>query len=273
MVISKLLSNVKNQLLENTEFEAKEIVMYALGISKNELILNQKREVTDSEMQRVDELVKRRLSGEPLQYIVGFSEFMSLKFNVNSHTLIPRSDTETLVELLIEKIGSKKCKLLDIGTGTGCIGISLAKYSGADVTLADISKEALKTATENAKQNDVAIKTLNIDILNEIPQEKYDIAVSNPPYIRSDVIPTLQTEVKEFEPLSALDGGDDGLIFYKRITQIAPHILNDGGILAYEIGFDQGDEVKALMEKDFCEVEVIKDLCGNDRVVIGKLIM
>ena len=269
MVISELISTIKGRLLENAEFEAKEIVMYALNLSRNELILNPKREVTDSEMQRVDELVRRRLSGEPLQYILGFSEFMSLKFSVNSHTLIPRSDTETLVELLIEKIGSKKCSLLDIGTGTGCIGISLAKYSGADVTLADISKEALKIATENAEQNGVTIKTLNIDILNEIPQDKYDIVVSNPPYIRSNVIPTLQTEVKEFEPLSALDGGDDGLIFYKRITEIAPNILNNGGILAYEIGFDQGDEVKALMEKDFCDVEVIKDLCGNDRVVIG----
>ncbi len=269
MVISKLLTQVKSKLLENAEFEAKEIVMHALGISRNELILNPQREVTDSEYKKAQDMLKRRLGGEPLQYILGFSEFMSLKFNVNSHTLIPRSDTETLVELLIEKIAGKKYTVIDIGTGTGCIGISLAKYSGADVILADISKEALKTATENAKQNDVAVKTLNIDILNEIPQGKYDIVVSNPPYIRSDVIPTLQTEVKDFEPLSALDGGNDGLIFYRRITEIAPHILNDGGILAYEIGYDQVEDVKALMEKDFCDVEVIKDLCGNDRVVIG----
>ncbi len=269
MVISKLLSDIKNQLLENAEFEAKEIVMAALGLSRNELILNPNRKVTDTDLQKATDMVKRRVMGEPLQYILGFSEFMSLKFNVNSHTLIPRSDTETLVELLIERIGDKKATLLDIGTGTGCIGISIAKYTSADVTLADISKEALKTANENAEQNSVTVKTLNIDILNEIPQGKYDIVVSNPPYIKSEIIPTLQTEVKDHEPLSALDGGDDGLIFYRRITQIAPHILNDGGILAYEIGYDQGDEVKDLMEKDFCNVGVIKDLCGNDRVVIG----
>ncbi len=271
MVISELLTSLKNKLLENAEFEAKEIVMQSLGISRNELILNSRREVTEGEYKKAQDMLKRRLTGEPLQYILGFSEFMSLKFNVNSHTLIPRSDTETLVELLTEKITDKKSTVIDIGTGTGCIGISLAKYTGADVTLADISKEALKTATENANQNGVAVKTLNIDILNEIPQGKYDIVVSNPPYIRSDVIPTLQTEVKEFEPLSALDGGNDGLIFYRRITEIAPQILNNGGILAYEIGYDQGDEVKDLMKKDFCHVEIIKDLCGNDRVVIGKL--
>ncbi len=269
MVISELISTIKAQLLENAEFEAKEIVMHALSISRNDLILNPKREVTDIEHKIAEDMLKKRLSGEPLQYILGFSEFMSLKFNVNPHTLIPRSDTETLVELLIQKIADKKCNIIDIGTGTGCIGISLAKYTSADVTLADISKEALKIATENAKQNDIAIKTLNIDILNDIPQGKYDIVVSNPPYIRSDVLPTLQTEVKDFEPLSALDGGGDGLIFYRRITDIAPHILNNGGILAYEIGYDQAEEVKALMKKDFCDVEVIKDLCGNDRVVIG----
>ncbi len=273
MVISELLTLLKSQLSENAEFEAKEIVMHALGISRNELILNPKREITDNEYKKTEDMLKRRLSLEPLQYILGFSEFMSLIFTVNSHTLIPRSDTETLVELLIERIGNKKTTLLDIGTGTGCIGISLAKYTNSDVTLADISQEALKTAAENAKQNDVFVKTLNIDILNEIPQGKYDIIVSNPPYIRSDIIPTLQTEVKDFEPPSALDGGNDGLIFYRRITEIAPHILNDGGILAYEIGFDQAEDVKALMEKDFCDVEVIKDLCGNDRVVIGKLII
>ncbi len=269
MVISKLLSNIKSQLLENAEFEAKEIVMASLGLSRNELILNPKREVTDTELQKVTDMVNRRLMGEPLQYILGFSEFMCLKFNVNSHTLIPRSDTETLVELLIERIGNKKVTLLDIGTGTGCIGISVAKYTNADITLADISKEALNTAKENSTENGVVSKTLHIDILNEIPQGKYDIVVSNPPYIKSEIIPTLQTEVKDHEPLSALDGGKDGLIFYERITDIAPKLLNDGGILAYEIGFDQGDEVKALMEKDFYDVEVIKDLCGNDRVVIG----
>ena len=124
-------------------------------------------------------------------------------------------------------------------------------------------------AASNAKKNDVNVSLLNIDILNEIPNGEFDIIVSNPPYIRSDVINTLQTEVKDFEPRIALDGGDDGLIFYRRITEIAPQVLSKNGILAYEIGYDQGKEVKMLMEKDFCDIEIIKDLCSNDRVVIG----
>lgn len=269
MVIRELINELKAILNENVDFEAKEIAMNILGITNNDIVLNPKRTVSEEEYEKAISFAKRRAMGEPLQYILGNCEFMSLSFDLNSDTLIPRSDTETLIEKLIDVIGDSSPRIIDIGTGSGCVGISLAKYTSAQVTLADINKNALNMAAFNAKKNDVNVSLLNIDILNEIPNGEFDIIVSNPPYIRSDVINTLQTEVKDFEPRIALDGGDDGLIFYRRITEIAPQVLSKNGILAYEIGYDQGKEVKMLMEKDFCDIAIIKDLCSNERVVIG----
>lgn len=271
MVIRELLFKIRSALDENAAFEAKQIVKSALDIDENYLIINPQKEVTPEAVKRAEEMLKRRVSGEPLQYILGEAEFMSLTFEVNPATLIPRSDTETLVEELINIIGKNSPKVLDIGTGSGCIGISLAKYTSARVTLADISEKALETAKKNAKRNGVSVDVVRVDILAEIPEDEFDIIVSNPPYIRTDVIETLQRDVKDYEPKTALDGGADGLIFYKRITDIAPKLLTQNGILAYEIGYDQGEEVSEVMAENFYDVRVIKDLCGNDRVVTGIL--
>ena len=185
----------------------------------------------------------------------------------------PRADTETLAEAAAEYIGNNRARVLDIGTGSGCIGISIAKLCcGAEVTLLDISAAALETAEKNAEENGVSAECMRCDILNEVPAGKYDVIVSNPPYIRTDVIDGLDATVREYEPLSALDGGADGLMFYRRITEIAPLMLTDGGLLAYEIGYDQGEAVTELLaESGFCEVKLIQDPCGNDRVVIGRL--
>lgn len=270
MVIRELVAELKSKLKENSEFEAKEIVMSVMNITQTELVINSGNLVSDSQYKEALSLLSRRLKGEPLQYILGKSEFMSLPFELNRDTLIPRSDTETLVEEIIKHIGKRSLRVLDIGTGSGCIGISIAKYTPAKVTLADINANALKMAKHNAKINNVAVDTINIDILKEIPKGKFDVIVSNPPYIRTDVIDNLQTEVKDFEPSLALDGGKDGLMFYRRITEIAPEILVKDGILAYEIGYDQGEAVKELMSSHFSNVEIIKDLCANDRVVIGR---
>lgn len=270
MVISELLNFVRNELSENAAFEAKQIVKKACAVTDTELIINGKAEVLAENISQAEEMTKRRKNGEPLQYILGEAEFMSLEFEVNEHTLIPRSDTETLVEAMLEEIGDKSVTLLDIGTGTGCIGISMAHYANAEVTLADISCGALKTAERNAARNGVSVKTLQIDILSDVPNGKFDAVVSNPPYIESDVIPSLQTEVRDYEPISALDGGADGLKFYRRIVEIAPSVLNDNGLLAFEIGFNQGNAVFELMSDGFKDVKVIKDLCGNDRVVMGR---
>ena len=269
MVIKEALS-----LLERREAEL--ILCHILNMSMTELILNRDKKLSPDEEKHYFECVKRRKDGEPVQYIIGSSEFMSLEFLVNENVLIPRSDTETLVENVIEILKDKNASVLDIGTGSGCIGISLLKYC-PDITLecVDISEKALEVAKENAIRNGVSdrIKFTLMDILNEVPDKKYDVVVSNPPYIRPEVIQGLERQVKDFEPYLALYGGDDGLLFYKRITAIAPCILNEDGILAFEIGYDQGESVKKLLEKDFTEIKLIKDLCTNDRVVLGKLKM
>ncbi len=273
MVIDALVRHAASMLTDNARFEAEMLVMHALGISRTELITNPRRAVTDGEIQTVNETAARRAGGEPLQYILGETEFMSLPFKLSRATLIPRSDTETLVEHVLEYMNGETCSILDIGAGTGCVGISLAHYNkNARVTELDISADALNTAKENAEINGVSdrVKFVRADILSEIPDGTYDIIVSNPPYIETSVIGTLQTEVKDYEPLSALDGGEDGLKFYRRITEIAPKMLKKGGLLAFEIGFDQGESVKTLMGKNFKDIKIIKDLCGNDRVISGR---
>ena len=275
MVISELVMETAKSLSDNAHFEAELIVMSAVGINRTQLVLDSRRDVTEEQCERVSEMVNRRQSGEPLQYILGECEFMSLDFYVESGVLIPRSDTETLVEAVIEKTDeNKNMKILDICTGSGCIGISTAHFrSSAYVDLIDISDKAIEIAKKNIVRNNVQsrVKVQKMDILNEYPSEKYDIVVSNPPYIETKVIDTLQTEVKNHEPRLALDGGEDGLIFYRRITEIAPEILKKGGMLAFEIGYNQGKAVSALMGKNFCDVRIIQDFSKNDRVVTGIL--
>ena len=216
--------------------------------------------------------LKRRAKGEPSAYITGFTEFMSLPFKVNKNVLIPRQDTELLVEKLIET-NIKNVEILDICTGSGCIAVSLAKYISSKVTAVDISKEALKICKENATLNNVSVTALNDDILNpRLNYDKYDIIVSNPPYIRPGVILTLDKTVKDFEPLIALDGGEDGLIFYKKISAFAKGHLNENGLLAFEIGYDQKDDViNILKEHNFKDIICHKDYNHNDRVVMAKL--
>ncbi|MCD8181604.1 MAG: peptide chain release factor N(5)-glutamine methyltransferase [Firmicutes bacterium] len=273
MVISELVREAASRLKDNALFEAELMVMSALNINRTQLVLRGNGGVENTQISAVEDMVKRRLGGEPLQYILGETEFMSLDFYVESGVLIPRSDTETLVEEVLDK-ALDGAKVLDICAGSGCIGISIAHYKpNVTVDLLDISDKALDTARKNIIRNNVAdrVKTVKMDILKEYPNKKYDIAVSNPPYIETEVIETLQTEVKNHEPRLALDGGADGLTFYRRITEIAPEILNKGGILAFEIGYNQSERVFSLMERSFENIKVIRDLNKNDRVVTGIL--
>ncbi len=269
MVISELINEMASVLRENANYEARELFAAASKMSITEITLKRNQVVSDEIVSVAKKLLERRLTGEPLQYITGIAGFMGLEFEVNPHTLIPRQDTETLVELLIKK-AKDGMKILDIGTGSGCIGISLARYiKGAEVTLADISEGALETAERNAVKNGVEVRTVRLDILKEIPDGKFDIVVSNPPYIETEVVNGLDSTVKDYEPISALDGGEDGLMFYRRITEIAPQLLNDGGILAYEIGYNQGESVSQIVKAVFGNAEMIKDYCGNNRVVFA----
>ena len=220
----------------------------------------------------LEKALNRRINSEPCAYIIGETEFMSLPFKVNKNVLIPRQDTENLVELLIDNAKGEE-KILDLCTGSGCIGISLKKYiKNSDVTMVDISDDAIRVATENAQLNNVDVKVLKDDVLNpSFSYGEYDILVSNPPYIEKDVINTLEKQVKDFEPRLALDGGEDGLIFYRKIAKDYKKYLKNCGICAFEIGFNQGETVKNILETNgFAEVEIIKDYNGNDRIVKGR---
>ena len=216
-------------------------------------------------------LIKKRAERVPLQYITGEQEFMGMTFHVNSNVLIPRQDTETLVEEAL-KVVKPGMKVLDMCTGSGCVLISILKnVHGTGGYGYDISKQAINVAKENAKLNDVPAIFERSNLFEDVADETFDVIVSNPPYIRSDEIPFLMPEVSEFEPHEALDGKEDGLFFYRKIIQESPDYLTDGGYLLFEIGYDQGVSVSRLMEKDFKDIHVIKDLAGLDRVVYGTL--
>jgi len=246
--------------------------MNTLNIDKSKLFID--ISVSEDKIAEIENKVSRLVKNEPVEYIIGHKEFMSLDFRVNPSTLIPRADTEILVENIIKIYGASPVNIFEIGTGSGCIAISLAKYlPDAKIIACDISEEALKTARENAILNAVEskIKFIKQDILAGFPDLEFipDCIVSNPPYIESDIVLTLENKVKDFEPLSALDGGEDGLIFYKKIIESA--ILKENGVLAFEIGFNQGESVSELMQEKFNDIRIIKDLAGNDRVVLGKI--
>lgn len=250
---------------------------FCLGITKQKYYMNMQREISERECEAYMQLVEQRKSHIPLQHIIGYQEFMGLSFIVNENVLIPRQDTELLVEKaisLVEKIKMKrgkngKIKVLDMCTGSGCIAISMAKLCGnTEITAVDISEKALEVARENAERNHVDIRLQQSDLFEKINGE-YDLILSNPPYIPTEVIKTLEKEVKEHEPMNALDGDKDGLAFYRRISQEAFAYLAKDGYLVCEIGHDQGNSVSLLLRKKASYVRVYKDLAENDRVVIA----
>ncbi len=276
MVIRELLTETARAManIENHMFETHLIVRSILKMSPMDLVLSHTKEVEADKVEMVRAAALRRINGEPLQYILGTEEFMGIEFEVAKDVLIPRADTETLVETVLKHLNKNGATLLDIGCGSGCVGLSIA-YLNSRVCLrgVDISDSALKLSKRNAKKLGLSERAefVKADILSDSLPGKYDVIVSNPPYIRTDVIPTLMREVQFYEPHLALDGGGDGLKFYRTIIEKAPRLLNEKGLLAFEIGFDQGEEVSKLMNKSFDNVKVIKDLAGNDRVVSGIL--
>lgn len=225
--------------------------------------------------------IEKRISGIPLQYLTGHQEFMSLDFLVSEDVLIPRQDTEILVEKAIELAKMKsndQIRILDIGTGSGCIAISLAYYIPNSLIYAlDVSGKALMVAKNNAEKNGVSSKIVfiesdihNLDTKDTCFEDGFDIVVSNPPYIPTEEIKTLQIEVRGYEPMSALDGGEDGLDFYKSIVDLGKEILKPSGLLMFEVGYNQADDVERLMKEKYTDIQKVKDLSGIDRVVFGK---
>ncbi len=213
--------------------------------------------------------ISRVLSGEPIQYVVGETEFMSLPFKVSPDVLIPRQDTETLVEWAISNL-KKGDKVLDLCTGSGCIAISVNKYALASVTALDISEKALDMAKQNAKLNNAEITFVKGDAHTFCSLSDLDMILSNPPYIESKTVLELEKKVKDFEPRIALDGGEDGLDFYEDIAINSKKMLKNGGYLAVEIGYNQAEAVSEIFDKIFGNSSVILDLCKNARVVYSK---
>lgn len=250
-------------LLEHVTSISRAIFLADGGRTLEEEDWNQYKQVLDLRAQRI-----------PLQHITGVQEFMGLEFQVNEHVLTPRQDTEVLVETALEAMkGKEQVQLLDMCTGSGCILLSTLYYGRQERTMTgvgvDISPEALQVATANGKNLEIEATFLESDLFSKV-EGTFDMIVSNPPYIPSAVIEGLEPEVKEHDPMLALDGKEDGLYFYRKIIEEARSYLQLGGCLIFEIGHDQGEDVSSYMKiHGFQDVQVKKDLAGLDRVVCG----
>ncbi len=258
--------------ITDASIDAWYLLEYVTGMSRAVFLAERSKRMDKEQYRRYLLLLEQRGKHIPLQHITGEQEFMGLAFLVNEHVLVPRQDTEVLVEEALAYL-HPGMQALDLCTGSGCIAVSLAKFCpGAQVDASDISREALCVASQNAARHHAAVHLIHSDLFEKIETEKYDLIVSNPPYIRTDVIAGLSEEVRLHEPMLALDGSADGLLFYRRIVQESAQYLKEGGWLLFEIGYDQGEAVSAMMRTaGYEEVTVLKDLAGLDRVVKGRL--
>lgn len=255
--------------IEDATLDAWYLLEHITGISRGEYFMDMNRSLDEMQERRYREYVQIRATHIPLQHITGTQEFMGLEFCVNEHVLIPRQDTEVLVECVLNTL-KPGMDLLDMCTGSGCILVSILKLC-KDLcgTGVDISQAALDIARENVNKHGVDATLLQSDLFEKV-HGVFDVIVSNPPYIKTAVIEQLQDEVKFHDPLLALDGKEDGLYFYKKIVAESPKYLKKGGKLYFEIGHDQGEAVSALMkDAGYTDVTVKKDLAGLDRVVFG----
>ena len=274
--IRKGMIMLKNNNVTEPNIKARLVMQYVLNKPREYLMVYDKDVLMLRQEVNYFKAIKKLCQGIPVQHITHRQEFMKMTFYVDENVLIPRQDTETLVEEVIKiskKINAKK--FLDLCTGSGAIAVSLAKYiEDSFVTAVDISRKALNVAKLNAKNNEVEdrITFVESDLFKNLKKEKYDIIVSNPPYIKKDIIKKLDKEVQK-EPRIALDGGYDGLDFYRKIINEADEYLKFHGYLCLEIGYDQKEEVEGLIKEkgNYTDVYCKKDLCDNDRVVIAKL--
>lgn len=260
---------LKNANISDATLDAWYLLEFVTGITRTTYYLDTDKEMAPSEEQTYRTLLEKRASHIPLQHLTGVQEFMGFDFCVNEHVLIPRQDTEILVESVLD-ILKPGMDVLDMCTGSGCIILSLMKL-GRDIRGmgVDISDKALTIARQNAQKLEVNAQFLQSDLFAEV-EGVFDVIVSNPPYIRTDIIRQLQEEVKFHDPMLALDGKEDGLYFYRRIVEESPKYLKKAGKLFFEIGHDQAEDVvRLLTNAGFAEVTVKKDLAGLDRVVFG----
>ena len=310
MKLQELIQNSKHELdslnVEDADIKLKILIEYVFKISKEKLILKYKDEINDKKVEEFRKLLKKLENGIPIQYIINNQEFMGLNFYVDENVLIPQPDTEILVEEVIKycnelrnnesedketnkdykeniekepiinkedkNINKKTIKILDLCTGSGIIGISIYKYlENVEIYASDISQKALNIAEKNTNLNNAKINFINSDMFENIHIKDFDIIVSNPPYIESKVIQSLSKEVQN-EPKLALDGGEDGLKFYRCILENAKDYLRKNGAIFLEIGYDQKEKIEEILKsyKIYKETKCIKDFGGNNRVIIIK---
>lgn len=278
MNLRELLNEGKKQLnseIEDSAIILKILVEYIFKIKKEQIILSYDKELNDEDVQVFFDKITKLNMGIPIQYITNIQEFMKLDFYVDENVLIPQPDTEILVEEVIKYYKDTTCKVLDLCTGSGAIGISIAKYiEDSNVMATDISNKALQIAKLNAEKNLVHKKMefVESDLFENIVQNKFNVIVSNPPYIRTSEINKLDMQVQN-EPHIALDGGNDGLFFYRIIAKNAYKFLEESGRLFLEIGYDQKDDVIQLLQSTnmYKNIYSKKDLGGNDRIIVAEL--
>lgn len=310
MKFQELIQNSKHELdslnIEEADIKLKILIEYVFKISKEKLIIKYKDEINNKKVEEFRNLLKKLENGIPIQYIINNQEFMGLNFYVDEDVLIPQPDTEVLVEEVIKycnelrnnepedketnkdykeniekesiinkedkNINKKTIKILDLCTGSGIIGISIYKYlENVEIYASDISQKALNIAKKNTNLNNAKINFINSDMFENIHIKDFDIIVSNPPYIESKVIKSLSKEVQN-EPKLALDGGEDGLKFYRSILENAKDYLRKNGAIFLEIGYDQKEKIEEILKsyKIYKETKCIKDFGGNNRVIIIK---
>lgn len=268
-MLRKCRRNLEKAGIDDPDSDAWGLFEFVTGMDRTHYFLENREEMKKEEIKRLEELEALRCERVPLQQITGYQYFYGRRFSVNEHVLIPRQDTECLVEETLKRVKSGD-RVLDLCTGSGCIAVTIAKEKKVTVVGTDISAQALEIARKNAGDLEAEVQFVQGDLFEAVEGE-FDCIVSNPPYIPAGEIEYLMPEVRNHEPISALDGSEDGLFFYRKIAQQAPEFLKPGGWLFFEIGYDQGITVPEIMQQaGFKKIEVKKDLAGHDRVVLGQ---
>jgi len=278
--LSKGKLELERAKLNHPQLEAEILLARLTGYKRHELYLKDDLVLRDDFYDAFMDMIEKRSENMPIQYITGVESFMGMDFKVNRHTLIPRPDTEVLVESVVKFMRRTQgsLKVLDMCTGSGNIAVSLAKIvPNAKIWAVDVSFEAIEVARENARLNDVEYRVnfLVGDMFSPLEDcLRFDVIVSNPPYIKSDDISTLEPQVKLYEPHIALDGGIDGLRFFRELIERSPSFLKSGGLLACEVGHDQAESIKEILKLNgnYTEIETVKDLAMIDRVVLANII-
>ncbi len=278
--LNQAVDKFRSEGIDRPRTNAELLLGAVLNVRKIDLYLDRDRILTPQQVEKFGQFVQERLSGKPVQYILGSTEFFGFELKVNPSVLIPRPETETLVETVLENLrGVDRPRIIDLGTGSGAIAISLAKHlTGSHVYATDVSLEALKVAQDNARRHNVQeqIELLSGDLFEPLKGRKLEgtinCVVSNPPYVSAEEFETLPKEVKDFEPIVALKTDEQGLSFHRKIAQNSLDFLSPGGILALEVGLGQSSKVADLIrtQDGFNRIEIRKDLGGIERVVLAR---